>query len=495
MNTQVAARAAQPGSDASETAFPHIESTLYIGGQWRVAARTMPIPDAWSGRTLVEAGCADGADVDAALASAARGRRAMAALGSAQRATILRGTAARVREQAERFARLIVAEVGKPLTQARREVARCVNTLELAAEESTRLLGETIAFDSFPGALRRSGHYVFEPLGVVVAITPFNDPLNLVAHKLGPAIAGGNAVILKPAEQAPLSAVLLVRELLAAGLPAEGVNVLTGHGAEFGDRLVADPAVALVSFTGGEAAAARIAAAAGIKRLSMELGANSPVIVSAKADLARAVEACVAGAFSAAGQNCVGVQRIYVQQGVYPAFRDAFVARAGRLRIGDPANADCDVGPLISLAHARRVQDIVDASVGLGARIALGGVRSGTLFAPTVLEDVPHAAPALSREIFGPVVSLLPYATLDEAILAANGADFRIHAAIFTDDLQEAMQATRELSAAGVMVNDSTDYRLDAMPFGGAGRGSMGREGVRFALREMVQTKVLCFAG
>jgi glyceraldehyde-3-phosphate dehydrogenase (NADP+) len=465
---------------------------LLIGGQWRAGARHMPVLDPWRGDCLAEVACADSADVDQAVASAARGAASMARMGTRERAAILRRAARAVEAGCADLALLLARESGKPLTGARREVARCVNTLELSAEEALRLVGETINFDSAAGGDGRSGYFMHEPLGIVVAITPFNDPLNLVAHKLGPAFAAGNAVILKPAEQAPLSALRLAAILLDAGLPPEALNVLTGHGAEFGDRLVAHPEVRMVSFTGGDRIGRHIARTAGLKKLLMELGSNSPVIVTANCDLARAAAACAAGAFSAAGQNCLGVQRIYIEDAVYAEFREALLERTAALKPGDPLAEDTDMGPMISESQARRVEAMVRDAVAAGARLLAGGGRHAALMEPTVLEQVHDDAPLTVEEIFGPVVSLFRCADLDEAIRRANAAFSMIHAAIFTRDLQQALSAARRLNAGGVMINDSTDYRLDAMPFGAA-RGGLGREGVKFALREMVQTKVVCF--
>ncbi len=467
--------------------------SLLIGGRWESAAETMPIVDPWSGEMLGAVACADVAHVERAVAAATRGAEAMHILSTGERARILRAAAAALEADAERFAFAITAETGKPIRTATREVARAVNTLRLSGEEATRIAGETIAFDSFPGGETRSGHYVQEPVGVIAAITPFNDPLNLVCHKLGPAFAAGNAVVLKPAEQAPLVAVMLARLLLAAGLPEEALSLLTGRGSDFGDALTSHADVAMVSFTGGARVGEAICRSAGIKRLSMELGGNGPVIVMDDADVDRAASASAAGAFGAAGQNCIGVQRIYVHEKIHDRFAQALVAATAALRVGDPTDPATDVGPMIGAAEAERIIAWTIEAVAGGASLLAGGERAGTLVRPTLLSNVAADARVACHEAFGPVASLFRFADLDEAIDAANSADYAIHAAVFTESLRHARHAARRLRAAGVMVNDSTDYRLDAMPFGGAGRGNMGREGVRFAAREMSQTKVICF--
>lgn len=467
--------------------------TLLIGGEWRAAAATMPIDNPFTGEILGEAACADVADALAAIDSAGRGAAAMRALTSGERSTLLHRAADALGRDAARFARTITAESGKPIGHATREVARAVNTLRLSAEEAVRLAGETLAFDSVAGGEGRSGFYCYEPVGVIVAITPFNDPLNLICHKLGPAFAAGNAVILKPAEQAPSVAVMLAGLLLTNGLPPEALNLLTGRGEVFGDTLVGHPGVAMVSFTGGTRTGERIATIAGAKRLAMELGANSPVIVAADADLDKAAAACASGAFSAAGQNCIGVQRIYVHAARYADFRARFVAATEALVVGDPALPETQIGPMIGAAEAARLERRIGEAQALGARILAGGTRRGTLFKPTALENAPEDAALVCEEAFGPVVSLFPFDDLNEAITRANAPRQAIHAAIFTQSLPDALHAARRLEAAGVMVNDSTDYRLDAMPFGGAKGGNMGREGVRFAIRDMSQTKTVCF--
>ena len=467
--------------------------TLLIDGRWEGASRTMAVCNPYSGEHLQDVARADPGHVAAALAGARRGLAINRQLPTRRRAQLLREVAARVSAEGESFARCISQESGKPIAAARKEVDRCVNTLSLAAEEATRIVGETINFDSFGGGEGRSGYYIYEPIGIVVAITPFNDPLNLVAHKLGPAIAAGNAVILKPAEQAPLSALRLVRAFLESGLPRGVISVLTGYGREFGQNLVGSPDVAMVSFTGGERAGGEIAASAGVKRLAMELGANSPVIVSEQCQLPLAVSSCVSGAFWASGQNCIGVQRVFIHASRYREFADACVDEVHKLKVGNPLADDTDVGPMVSSGDVDRVHTWVQQALNQGAALLCGGQSLGNnCYAPTVLDVGERNVAITEEEVFGPVVSLHSYRNLDRAIAAANRPAYMIHAAIFTDRLQEAMHASRALDCAGVLINDSTDYRLDAMPFGGAKRGAMGREGVKYAIREMVQTKTVC---
>ncbi|MFI1855413.1 aldehyde dehydrogenase family protein [Streptomyces sp. NPDC020480] len=436
--------------------------------------------------------CATTADaVDEVMARARRGRATAAALSRAARATVLDRAARLVSERAESFARLIVAEAGKTIAQARKETARAVNTLALSAAEARRNAGEVVPFDAYEGSEDRQGWFTREPLGIIAAITPYNDPLNLVAHKLGPAVAGGNAVILKPSDLTPLSALRLVDTLVEAGLPDEVITVVNG-GADLGAAIVAAPEVRMVSFTGGFATGEAIARQAGLKKLAMDLGGNAPVLVLADADLDLAVEACVSGAFWAAGQNCIGAQRILVAREVYDEFRAAFVARTRALRTGDPRDEHTDVGPMITPLAARAAKAKADEAVARGAMLLCGNDLDGSRYSPTVLENVPADSALWRQEAFAPLVALEPVDSFEEAVARANEIDFSLHAGVFTASLDRAMAAARLLEAGGVMVNDSSDYRFDAMPFGGFKYGSMGREGVRFAYEDMTQPKVVC---
>jgi glyceraldehyde-3-phosphate dehydrogenase (NADP+) len=466
---------------------------MLIAGDWCAGDAEIPVRDPYDGSLIDHVPSASVDDAQRALTSAARGASICRHLPNHERGAILARTSRLVAERHEAFARLIAREGSKTIREARKEVSRCVNTLAVAAEEARRLHGETIPFDSFPGGESRTGYYYRVPVGVVLAITPFNDPLNLVAHKIGPAIAGGNAVILKPATVTPLSALTLAETLLEAGLPPEVLQVLTGSGVALGEVLVPDERVRMVSFTGGFEAGRRVAALAGIKKLGMELGSNSPVIVWEDADLERAIPACVSGAFWAAGQNCIGVQRLYVHDRIYEEFRDALVRRTRGYRIGDKLNDETDMGPMITESEATRVERWIAEAAAAGATVLCGGSRTGALMEPTVLEGVPEHVTLHCDEVFGPTVSLYRVRDIDEALAKANGLPFGLHAAVFTRNVDVAFRVAHELECGGVMINDSTDYRLDAMPFGGVKRSGLGREGIRFALQEMTEPKTVCF--
>jgi glyceraldehyde-3-phosphate dehydrogenase (NADP+) len=337
------------------------------------------------------------------------------------------------------------------------------------------------------------GYYFRFPIGIVAAITPFNDPLNLVAHKLGPALAGGNAVVCKPATVTPLSALKLGACLLDAGLPGAALSIVTGPGSEIGDALVSDPRPRMISFTGGVEAGNAIARKAGLKKVGMELGSNSPVIVLADCDLPAAVESCVSGSFWAAGQNCIGVQRIYVEQSIFETFRDQFVQRTRRYKVGSQLDEATDMGPMITEPEAIRVVAWIEEARAQGARVLTGGSRQGTVVQPTVLVDVPAGAKLDRDEVFGPVVSLYPVGSLEEAIDRANAVDYGLHGAIFTSNLDKAFYAIKKMDVGGIVVNDSTDYRVDLMPFGGVKQSGLGREGIKFSLMEMTEPKMVCF--
>jgi glyceraldehyde-3-phosphate dehydrogenase (NADP+) len=429
--------------------------------------------------------------LDDLLDRARRGARIARSLPRCERSAILEKAAAAVDACKQEFALLIVREAGKTVTQARKEVARCVNTLRLSADEARRNAGEVVPFDSYAGSQARQGWYTREPLGIIAAITPYNDPLNLVAHKLGPAIAGGNAVLLKPSKLAPLSAVKLVNVLIESGVPEEIITIAIG-GAELGKALVSARDVRMISFTGGFAAGEAIARSAGIKKLAMDLGGNAPVIVMENSDFDAAVEGCVSGAFWAAGQNCIGTQRILVQRPIYGRFKAEFVTKTMKLKTGNPLEADTDVGPMISAKAVSRAAAMVESAIKAGATLLCGHRPAGNLYPPTVLENVPTTCDAWNEEVFAPIVVLKSFDSLADAIELANSPEFSLHAGIFTNDLEAALDAASRIDAGGVMINDSSDYRFDAMPFGGFKYGSMGREGVRFAYEDMTQPKVVC---
>lgn len=466
---------------------------MLLNGAWVDRPERLEVRDPQDAHLIDTVPQASAADMDQAIEAAVAGAATARGLATHQRMQVLRKAAEAVQSQHEVFARTIAREGIKTIREARNEVTRCIETLRLSAEAARHLSGETIAFDQMPGSEQRQGYYRREPVGVIGAITPFNDPLNLVAHKVGPALAAGNAIIVKPHSETPLSALRRARALVEAGLPPGVLQVLTGRGQEIGEVLVADPRVRMISFTGGRQTGEMIRSKAGLKKVSLELGSNAPVIVLADANLDLAVKCSVSGAYWAAGQNCLHVQRLLVQQAIVPEFLERFLALARTYRVGNKQAETTDMGPLITEAAACRVEQTVKEALAAGARVLLGAERTGSYYAPTLLEQVPEMAALAREEIYGPVTMLVSFDTLEEAIERANAVDYGLQAGIFTQHLQTAFRAVNELQCGGVMVNESSDYRIDAMPFGGIKGSGLGREGVPFALQEMTEPKFVCF--
>ncbi len=410
-----------------------------------------------------------------------------------QRIVILKKAVTIMEREFDVLSNLIATEGIKTIVQARKEVTRAIITMQLSAEEAGRITGATIPFNAVVGSEDRVGYETKFPIGIVVAITPFNDPLNLVCHKLGPAIAAGNPVILKPSDYTPLVAIKFGEILFEAGLPKEMLSIITGSPETFGDSLISDERIRLISFTGGLEAAKVIQRKAGLKKIVMELGSNSPVIVLSDADLEEAVQSCVSGAFYASGQNCVGVKRIFVEADIYDSFLNNFTQLTTTLKIGSPLSEDIDIGPIISKESIHQIDKFINESIAHGAKIISGGKTIGNCYTPTILEAECNNDITNCKEVFGPVVTLSKVKNLDQAIASCNKSPFGLHTAIFTNNINNAHTAINELDCAGVMINDSTDYRIDAMPFGGVKSSGIGREGVKSAIEAMSETKIVCF--
>jgi len=466
---------------------------MLIAGKWVDGKDTIEVRDPFDNSVIdtVPSGTAD--DIKAAIDAAEEGFKISRKLPVHERVRILRKAADIIDANAEEFAVIIAREGSKTISEARGEVYRAAQTMTISAEEARRINGETIPFDTNVGSENRLGYYFRFPIGIIAAITPFNDPLNLVAHKLGPAIAGGNSVVLKPATVTPLSALKLCEALMEAGLPDNILNCVTGYGSKIGDPLVTDPRVRMVSFTGGVEAGQEIMTKVGLKKIGMELGSNTPVIVCGDCDLEQAVENSVSGAFWAAGQNCIGVQRIYIEEAIYKKFETLFVSRTREYKVGPKLDEDCNMGPMIAEGEAKRIEKWVNDAVKKGAKVLTGGTRNGAIYDPTVLADVPEGCRIDKDEVFAPTVNLYPVKDLDEAIARANAVDFGLHAGIFTKDIGKAYKAIQELEVGGIIINDSSDYRVDLMPFGGVKKSGLGREGIKFALQEMTEPRVVCF--
>ena len=466
---------------------------MLIGGKWVDKQKKIDILNPYDNSLVdtVPHGTVD--DINKAIEIAQKGYEINSNLPSHKRISILKKTADIMESRYEELATTIATEGSKTIKEARKEVGRAINTITISAEEARRINGETIPFDSAEGSENRVGYYYRFPIGIIAAITPFNDPLNLVAHKLGPAIAGGNSVVCKPATVTPLSALKLAECFMEAGLPGEILSVVTGYGHEIGDALVSDERIRMVSFTGGVDAGKRVAKHAGLKKIGMELGSNSPVIVLEDCDLNKAVESCVSGAFWAVGQNCIGVQRIYIQNSIYHDFSNTFVEKTESYKVGYQLDENTDMGPMITEKEAIRIINWVEDANNKGANLLTGGTRDGSLVQPTVFENMPSSAKLDCQEVFGPVVTLYSVKNLDEAIKKSNNVDYGLHGAIFTNNLNNAFYTIKNMDVGSVIVNDSTDYRVDLMPFGGVKNSGLGREGIKFVLQEMTEPKVVCF--
>jgi len=464
---------------------------MLIAGREVASDSTFDVRNPYDGAKLASVPEASREHVHAALDSVSAGAETMERLTRHERYALLERVSLTLEERADGLARLIASESGKTLREARGEVARAVQTFRLSAEEARRLTGEIVPFDGAPTGAGRFGFSIRVPLGVVVAITPFNFPLNLAAHKVGPAIAAGNSVVLKPSSYTPLTGMELGRVLLECGMPPSGIAVLTGPGGTVGDALVADPRPRMITFTGSAAVGAGIARKAGLKKLAMELGSNSAVVVTEHCDVDGAAERSARGAFALAGQVCISVQRALVHRSVYERFMERARAVAGKLSLGDQLDEETDIGPMIDEENASRAVAWIDEAVAKGAQVVAGGGRRGTLVEPTVLAGVPDDAHVWSDEAFAPVLSVRPFSDLDEAIDAVNRSRYGLQAGFYSDRLDEVLRAAREIRCGGVMINDVPTFRVDLMPYGGEKESGLGREGPGYAVLEMSELRVI----
>ena len=468
-----------------------MEYKLLIDGQWVAGGKALEVRNKYSGEVIATVPSARREDVDAALAAAERAAPVMADLPAHRRAAILLRTAELLGERKEELARIIAAEAGKALKFARTEVDRAIGTFTIASEEAKRLHGETIPLDAVPNGEGYFGFTVRRPVGVIAAIAPFNFPLNLVAHKVAPALAAGNSLVLKPASTTPLVSVKLGEILTEAGLPPGAFNLVVGSGGTVGEWLVTDKRVAKVTFTGSPPVGEHILAVAGIKKVTLELGNTSPVIVAPDADLDLVAKRAALGAFYNSGQVCISVQRIYGQQGIVAPFTEKFVAASEAMVVGDPLDERVDVGPMIDLKEAERIEEWVQEARSGGAQVLTGGKRDGAVYWPTVLSGVKPEMKVVAEEAFAPVASVLPYDDFEDALRQANDTEFGLQVGVFTRDVNRVFQAVKRLNFGGVIINDTPNFRADHMPYGGNRRSGLGREGVKFAMEDMTNLQMV----
>ena len=465
---------------------------MLIGADRVLSAEMTPVVDKWSGALVGSVPRASRDDVRHAVQAAAAAF-ADRPLPPRQRHTLLQRVAQLVRAHEDMLCRLMIAETGFSWRDVQTEVARAVETLEWSAEEARRLSGEVIPIQGAPGFERAMAVAIRVPLGVVCAIAPFNSPLNTVCHKIAPALAAGNTVVLKPAGATPLTALRLADLFLDAGLPPGHLNVVTGSGGDVGRWLCEEQAIRFYTFTGSTAVGREIQSRIGLRRSCMELGAISCTIVCEDADVDRAIPLVINAAFRKAGQVCTSVQRLFVQQAVYEEVRERLVAATVRLKVGNPWEPETAVGPMISVDEAQRAADWVADTVARGATIAVGGKRMGALLWPTILVEVPDEARVACNEIFAPVLAVAPYAELDEVVARVNVLPYGLQAGIFTRDIHRAWHAARHLEVGGVIVNNTSSTRADLMPYGGTKLSGFGREGPRYAVEEMTDLRTIVF--
>ncbi len=466
---------------------------MYLGGEWVERDQTVSVLNPYDGTTIDTVPQASVEDIALAVQSAERGFQAQKAITAFDRYTILMKTVDLIRERHEEFARILSAEEGKVIKEARTEVDRCIQTITWSAEEAKRLRGETIPLDASPGNATKFGFTLRVPVGVVVAISPFNFPLNLVAHKVGPALAAGNAVIIKPASDTPLSALKLTEVLLEAGIPAEAIQCVTGPGGAIGDALVQHPAVRKVTFTGSQEVGEHIMRTAGLKKVTMELGSNSPLVVMPDADVEKVAAATVAGGFSNAGQVCISTQRVIVDADIYGDYLDALKPLVEAIPTGNPAEESIALGPMIRERDAVRVGEWLDEAVAGGATMLAGGEREGAMLSAAIVADVKPDMRVYREELFGPAVAVAKASGVDEAIAMANDTRFGLAAAIFTQNVDTAMRFALEVDSGNLNINWNTTFRADMMPYGGLKDSGLGKEGPPYAIEEMTELKMVIF--
>lgn len=461
-----------------------------MGGAWTDGVSLDPVYDKYSGALIGHADRASRAQVAAAVAAAQRSFETVV-LDAHRRYTILRRASELVEQRKSALAATITAEAGFPIADAENEVSRAAQTLLISAEEGKRLAGEMVPIESAAGQSHRMAFTIRVPRGVVCGITSFNAPFNFVAHKAGPALAAGNAVVIKAPQATPFSAVAMCEILLESGLPPGHITVVQGPGSEVGRWLVDEPAIRFYTFTGSTSVGRELHRNVGLRPVALELGSIAATLVCADGDLDRAAPRVANSAFRRAGQACTSTQRLFVHRSVLDPFVDKFVAATTALAVGDPWDPKTAIGPMISEAEAMRAEQWVTEAVAQGARIVLGGQRRGALLSPTILVDARRDMKVLCEEIFAPVVSVIPFDTVDEAISQINGTQFGLAAGIFTRDIQTALTAAKRLHVGVVHINESSSSRVDHIPFAGVKDSGLGREGPKYAMQEMTEERLI----
>lgn len=462
---------------------------LWINGKWVEGEKYEPLHSPYTGEVLAHIAQATIEDAKKAIEGAHAAFQAFKDRPAYERAQILANAVHLLEQRKEEAARIIASEAAKPIKAARMEIVRTIQTYQFAAEEAKRIYGERIPMDAAVGGENRIGFTMRVPMGVVSAITPFNFPFNLVAHKVGPAIAAGNTIVLKPAEKTPLSALFLAELFQEAGLPDGVLQIIPGLGPELGPVLNTHPYVKNITFTGSPRVGKEIRKLAEFRKVTLELGSNSALIVDEGIDADAIMDRVVEGAFSYNGQVCISIQRIYVHRSLYETFLKKLVARTKQLVIGSPFDENTDVTAVINKDSLERLASWIAEAVQMGAKVECGGEVQGPVMTPAVLTAVPHQAKVIQEEVFGPIVSVMPFESMEDAIRLVNDSRYGLNAGVYTRDIHRAFVCVHEIETGGVLINDIPTYRLDHMPYGGIKDSGTGREGVKFAVTEMMEEK------
>jgi len=463
---------------------------IYVAGEWQTSAEPLAVRNPYSGEIVGVTYQASREQLEQAIVGAGLAFEVTRQMPTFERVSLLKAMAAGLQERRDEVAQMISAEAGKPIRDAEIETDRGVFTLDTAAEEAKRMHGEVIPLDLLPASKGRSGIVRRFPIGPIAGISPFNFPLNLALHKLAPAIAAGNTIVLKPPSRDPLTMLLFAEIVDAAGVPKGAVSIMPMD-REVGDALVEDPRFKLLSFTGSPDVGWEMKRRAGMKKVVLELGGNAGVIVDSDSDLDFAVNRIRVGAFAYSGQVCISVQRVFVVEDVYEQFRDKLLAAVGGVKLGDPLDRTTDLGPMIDEKAVQRTQEWIDLAAAEGARVLTGGSADGTFFPPTVIENADPASFVCSKEAFAPLVTIASVKTFGEAIAKLNDSEFGLQAGVFTNSLERAFTAYENIEVGGVVINDVPTYRIDHMPYGGVKASGLGREGLKYAIEDMTEPRLM----
>ena len=461
-----------------------------IGGEWRGSDDVLEVRFPYDGSLVGAVSMASAADMDDAMAAAVAGFEQTRTLPSYRRSEILENMGRLLRQRFDEVVEAMILEGGKNHKTAVGEATRALETLKVSAEEARRIGGEVFSIDWTAAGVNRQGFTRRTPIGAVLGITPFNYPVNLACHKIGPAIAAGNSIIIKPAEKTPLSSVILAEIVLEAGYPPPAFSMLNAWGPD-AEMMALDRRVAMISFTGSSAVGWMLKSKAGQKKVTLELGGNAGVIVHNDADLADAAAQSAAGGFANAGQNCISVQRLLIQRDVFEDFADLFVDEVKALKVGDPRDPEVDIGPMISERDAERAEAWVLEAQKAGASVLYGGERAGTMFPPTVMTETAPEMRVNCEEVFAPVVTLSAYDKWDEAVATINDTPYGLQAGVFTNDVKRVMDAWERIEVGGVQVNGVSTFRVDHMPYGGIKASGYGREGIKYAIEDMTDLRLM----